>query len=273
MKKRFFRILSALLVLTALLPMTTARADVISEPNDSFVKRHEDECDYQQYRSYLVNSPEGYAALWDSPASSRQRETLANGRSVAGSWLYTDEKGETWLLVESAVNGSWKERGWIRLSECVPALDAVAFNERHFGEYTEYDGSFDEALSRLETVVVWTYPCSGVVAYKNLETRALLDGRSIHSCWRDPEGRVWGYSGYVRGDRNVWICLSDPTGTDIPANPDVLPRLETMYPPAEKVPSPRSGVTGTAIALVAGLAAVTAGLLWFFFARRKKSGK
>ncbi len=273
MKKRIFRVLSILLVLTALLP-TAARADVISEPDDDFVKRHEDECDYQQYRSYLVNSPEGYAALWESPESSRQRETLANGRSVAGNWLYTDGKGETWLLVENAVSGSWRERGWIRLSECVPALDAVAFEERHFGEYTEYDGSFDEALSRLETVVVWTYPCSGVMAYKRLETRAVLDGGSLHYCWRDPKGRVWGYSGYVRGDRNVWICLSDPTSTSIPADGSVLKRLETIYPPADEIPAPnKSGVTWTAAALVAGLAVVTAGLLWFFFARRKKSGK
>lgn len=272
MKKRIFRILSALLVLTALLP-TSARADVISEPDDNFVKRHESECDYQQYRSYQVNSPEGYAALWSSPESSRQRETLANGESIGGNWLYTDEKGETWLLVEGSVNGSWKERGWIRLSECVPAPDAIGFEERHFGEYTAYDGSFDEALSELETVVLWKYPCSGVVVNNRLDIRDLHFGENLQHCWRDPEGRVWGYVGYVVGYRNVWICLSDPANPSIPADESVLPRLETVYPPAEKLPAPKSGVTGTTVALVVGLAVVTAGLLWIFFGMRKKRRK
>lgn len=270
MKKRFFRILSVLLVLTALLPLSV-RADVISEPDDDFVQSHRDECRPQQYRTYVINSPEGYAALWESPVSSRQRETLANGEKVSGEWRYTGEDGETWLLIEGGVDGVWKERGWVKLSECIPALGAITFNERHGGEYTAYDGSFDEELAKHERIVVWTYPCSGVVAYKDLDVRAILDGAHL-SCWRDPEGRIWGYSGYVQGDRDVWICLSDPVSTDIPANPDVLPRLETIYPPIDKLPAPnRSGVTGTAVALVAGLSVVTVGLLWFFFARRKKS--
>ena len=64
------------LLLTLLLLGPTATADVLIEPSDDFYRTHAEECEYLD-RSYTANGKEGYVALYQSPKSSRQRETVA----------------------------------------------------------------------------------------------------------------------------------------------------------------------------------------------------
>ena len=108
------------LLLTLLLLGPTATADVLIEPSDDFYRTHAEECEYLD-RSYTANGKEGYVALYQSPKSSRQRETVGNGAVLRGRWIYRG----TWLAVEE--EDSEELRGWVELSECVPVADYLSF--------------------------------------------------------------------------------------------------------------------------------------------------
>ncbi len=284
-KKLLIALLSACLLSITVLPLT-AFADVITEPKDSFWSRHQDECDYC-YREYTANGENGYAILWESPGSLRQREVIVNGTNVQGSWHYTDAYGETWCAAWGG-EGLGDVRGWIKLSECITVPDYISFQEAYGQEFVEYDHAYDHAFDGLENIVAWKYPCSGVMVSDKIETQWFREYASLedvfHECWRDPQGRLWGYIGYLFGIRNRWVCLDDPANASLEADPSVLPDpsnafLEAdpsvlpqdivIYPPADELPPAHSGVTGLAVAAVLAVVAVTALLIWFLFARKK----
>lgn len=146
------------LLLTLLLLGPTATADVLIEPSDDFYRTHAEECEYLD-RSYTANGKEGYVALYQSPKSSRQRETVGNGAVLRGRWIYRG----TWLAVEE--EDSEELRGWVELSECVPVADYLSFEEVHGGEFVPYDRALDTNFADIENVVLWTYPGSGKIAW------------------------------------------------------------------------------------------------------------
>ncbi len=267
--KKLLVCLLALCVLTG-----SASADVLVELDDSFWRAHRDECDYL-YRAYTVNSPEGYAAIWESPKSSRQKETLPNGTKVSGIWHYTDGGGEVWCAVygEGWSDRGENVRGWIRTSECTPVPDYISCKETHGEEFVGYDRAYDHAFDALETFVLWTYPCSGVVSDEDMDAewyqRNETPANAFSTCWRDGEGRLWAFVAYCYGHRNAWVCLDDPANTELAADETLLPEV-TLYPPAEQVPAPNSsGVTALTIGAVAAVVVVTGGLLFVFFRKRK----
>lgn len=135
-----------------------ATADVLIEPSDDFYRTHAEECEYLD-RSYTANGKAGYVALYQSPKSSRQRETVGNGAVLRGRWIYRG----TWLAVEE--EDSEELRGWVELSECVPVADYLSFEEVHGGEFVPYDRALDTNFADIENVVLWTYPGSGKIAW------------------------------------------------------------------------------------------------------------
>jgi len=266
--KKLFLLLLALCLLTG-----SASADALVPLDDSFWETHLDACDYL-YRAYTVNSPEGYAAIWESPKSSRQRETVPNGAEVRGDWHYTDGSGEIWCAVyidERGYSGS-KIRGWVKTSECAPVLDYISFKEAHGEEFVGYDPAYDHVFDEIETFVLWTYPCSGKIHTGSLDADWYRDnttpGEAFDTCWRDGEGRLWAFVGYCYGHWNAWVCLDDPANTELAAGEDPLPEV-TIYPAAKRVPPPNSGVTALTIGAVAAVVVVTGGLLFVFFRKRR----
>ncbi len=270
--KKLLVCLLALCVLTG-----SASADVLIEIDDSFWKAHQDECDYF-YRTYTVNSPEGYAAIWESPKSSQQKETVPNGTEVGGIWHYTDGSGEVWCAVYGSGRSDRGEnvRGWVKTSECTPVPDHISFEEAHGQEFVGFDHAYDHAFEEIDTFVLWTYPCSGVVHTERLGAEWYRDNttpaEAFDTCWRDGEGRLWAFVAYCYGHRNAWVCLDDPAGTELAADETLLPEV-TVYPPAEQVPPPSGGVTALTIGAVAAVVAVTGGLLFVFFRRKKAPGE
>lgn len=275
MKKVLLCLLTACLLSQGLMP-ARARADVLIELNDSFWKSKQDDCDYV-YRSYTVNSPEGYAALWESPVSSRQREVLTNGTSVWGNWHYTDENGETWCAVpgEGMSAAGENVRGWIKTSECLVTPDHISFQEAHGQEFIEYDPAYDDAFDGVDTVVLWTYPGSGVIEAEGIEADWFRQyGKTgFKACWRDGQERLWAFVGYCYGIRNTWICLDDPANGELETEgaADILPQDAVIYPPTAEPPAVDNGVTGYVIGGVLAVIAVTALLLWIFFVRKRRS--
>lgn len=272
-RKTVLFILAACLLWAGITP-TKLRADVLIEIDDSFYRTHQKDCDYF-YRSYTVNAPEGYAAVWESPLSSRQREILANGISVSGNWHYTDDKGETWCAVMTGkMNNQGYEtiRGWMKTSDCLAKADYISFREAHGEEFVKYDQAYGKALAEAETVVLWKYPCSGEISADEIDA-GWFEGWTFDDCWQDPQGRMWAFVGYCYGIRNTWICLDDPSDTELGAEKNVLPQRSVIYPAAEHLPGAKSGVTGLTIGAVLGVTAATGLLLWAFFVRKRRAGR
>lgn len=277
MKKRWICLLSLCLLCVYLFPIT-AHGDVIVGLDDSFWTKNEDLCDYF-YRAYTVNGAEGYGILWESPISSRQREVVANGATVSGDWHYTDDNGETWLAVSEAGPGlSDTVRGWIKTSECLPVPDYISFREEYGEEFVGYDTSYDHAFDGLDQVALWKYPCSGESDPSMVDAdwfQQIEDlGKTLSTCWRDPQGRLWSFVGYCYGIRNTWVCLDDPANVQpgtasLEAGESLLPQDATVYPPAETLPSPDGGVTLLTIVAVLAVVAVTAVLLWILFLKKR----
>lgn len=275
MRKFFVGLLSACLLSVICLPVAV-RADVLLEVNDGFWKKHHKECDYY-FRRYTVNGTEGYAVLWESPVSSRQEEVLANGTEIWSNWHYTDARGETWCTVQTGeINNQGYEEvsGWIKTSECLAVPDYISFREAHEQEFVEYDPAYDGAFDGLETVTLWEYPCSGTVAAEGVGAEWFRENttpaQTFSVCWRDPQGRMWGYVSYCYGIRNTWVCLDDPSSAGLETDDSVLPRDAVIYPPADQLPPARSGASGLAAGGVLAVTAVTAALIWFFFFRKKE---
>lgn len=257
-----------LCLFTAALLATTAFADILIELNDSFWWSHRDDC-VNRSRVYTVNSPEGWAALWESPVSSKQTETLLNGTALDGNWHYTDEKGEIWFAVENVVNEDLDVplRGWCRAADCLATPDAVSFEEAHGAEFEGWDQAYDHIFDEAEEIVVWTYPGSGEVkgelwapAY---EPEWLRDEFNI--CWRDPQGRMWAYLERILAHRDAWICLDALGSAELAKDETILSDTGQVYPAAERIPQPASGSDGLTIAAIAAIVAVTLLLLFLFF--------
>lgn len=268
--KMFLCLLFVFLLTLGLVP-AKVHADVLTEVDDGFWRNHQSECDYL-YRTYTVNGDQGYAILWASPVSSRQREVLINGTSIYSNWHYTDSNGETWCAVSTGEmsQGYEKIRGWIKTADCLVNPDYISFREAHEEEFVEYDPAYDNALEGLETVVFWTYPCSGKVKTDHMDAGGLRDGRAFDTCWKDSKGRMWAFVSYCYGVRNSWICLDDPANPELEADESVIPRDAVVYPAADNLPDAKSGVTGLTIAAVLSVVAVTLVLLWFFFVRKRR---
>lgn len=272
-KKLVICLLSVFLLSLGLAP-AKVYADVLIEVDDSFWRAHQKDCDYFS-RSYMVNGDQGYAILWESPVSSRQKEVMSNGTAVHGNWHYTDGGGEIWCAVATGeINSHGYEtiKGWIKTSDCLVNPDYISFAETHKEEFVEYDPAYDNALEGLETVVLWTYPCSGKVRTERMDAAGLQDRRVFDICWKDPQGRMWAFVGCCYGVRNTWICLDDPANPELEADAGVVPQDAVVYPAADHLPSVKNGVTGLTVAAVLSVVAVTSVLLWVFFVRKRRKG-
>lgn len=89
----------------------------------------------------------------------------------------------------------------------------------------------------------------------------------ISQIFVDENGLTWGYVSYMYGRLNAWFCLDEPDGTDFPVR-----EVST----AELIPArtPVLPVRGyTPYILVAAVMAVTGGLLFFFYGKRRKTTK
>ena len=80
------RILCALLAAAMLLLPCMALADVILEPEDSFYKRHSDQCAYQAGRTYIAEGEGGSAPVYKAPDKGEIRR-IDNGNETVCQWL------------------------------------------------------------------------------------------------------------------------------------------------------------------------------------------
>ncbi len=281
MKKTFkagLVVLVCVMILSFVLPIS---ADVIVEPKDDFFEEHIDECVYNNFRQYVVNTDKGYAYLYVNPESSSTVKGYSNGEIVRISWLYTDKSGEIWGVLSY-------ETGWFRISDLTVVYDGYSFIEDHGNEFEEYaKGSYSIVASEEDPVIVWQYPGKKLnhsYTYGDMED-------FISKTYTDNEGTVWGYISYLEGSRNVWVCLSDNKGSIIEDDEETVDlkadqkttvivngeaiELKKAPVPQDKIPV-SDGISKTLIivgSLVAGVVIITAVLIIVYAKKGEKKGK
>ena len=264
--KRMFCLLLALLTLSAL--TAPAYADVMWEPDNSFYRKHQDECTYID-RSFYANGPKGFVTLYSAPGGG-----IAAGQYQNGFTLHVYHQYQDWGCV-TVFGDEGQTDGWVPLSDLVLVYDYRCFEEEYADRIAPYSGQFADYAGDAEAVNFYEYPGAPEIrqswetggqwhVLENLTGTA--DSPSyISSVFVDEDGRTWGYVSYMYGHLNSWFCLDQPDGTDFPVrevrSPDLIPAQTPVLPATGYVP----------YLLVAAAVLATAGLLAFFYGKKKKT--
>ena len=230
-------------------------ADVIFEPDNDFYGRHSDECTY--FDRTCIAGADTY--LWNAPNLAAGDRRAQEGEDIYISFVYTDKDGLEWGLAEDRDK-------WILMADLYLEYGSPEFMEEYSDEI--YEGE-PYLLSEGTGFVSWSYPESGVI---DSSYASVMDDYEITTFHKDPDGRLWGYSEYMYGTRDVWICLSDMNNTQIPR------RTEHELIPAQKADASQIADVKESgrfsilflvipVIVIAGLAGF---LIWWFWIRKKK---
>lgn len=264
---------SSFMTLAMLLALSApAYADVMWEPNSNyFYDTHRDQCEYEN-RGYYANGKEGFITLWDAPDGGMVRAQFQNGEQMWVYYIYRDR----WALTAFWTDGK-ETSGWVPLADLSLVYDFISFQEEYADQIRPYNGEFADYAGDVAEVNFYSYPGSKGISMTwetggswhvldNLTGTAENDSY-ISQIFVDENGRTWGYVSYMYGRLNAWFCLDEPDGTDFPVREVSTAELI----PARTPVLPAKGYTP--YILVAGVAAVTGGLLFFFYGKRRKTTK
>lgn len=257
--------------LTLCLLCGTALADVLWEPESSFYQRNQDACVLEQ-RAYYTNSPEGCVTLWDAPGGNALA-VLPNGETLHVYYRYQESGGDwgvaeisTELLKAAALTVSglggdrWVEV-WVPMEDMTLKYDHQSFLEDHADSVRDESRTVD--LSGLN-YCVYPYP-GGALSYQRESGEAELQV-TLSPLYTDEAGREWGCCGYLYGDRDLWLCVSDLENPELPVE-DHEPEL---YPAAEITPELPASTGSVSLWLTGSAVAVLCGVTAFLILRMKK---
>lgn len=270
-KKHVLKGLGGMFIIFLLCLMTgqLSYADLIFEPEDAFYSSHKAKCDYIP-RAYTANGAEGSVILWKSPESHKKISALKNGKEFYVSYLYTDKSDTVWGYAEIYKDASSAPKkqcsGWLKIKDLKIVYDAIEFYKEHKDELKDYKGELDGYTSD-SPIQIWTFPGSGKT-YGQIDK--LDEMHRIVCTYQDAEDRLWGYYAYTAADNwkteftnrsSRWICISDPTNTDIPAiqyeQPTTIPASEANVFASSKSDSNMFLLIGIAV----GLLVIVTGIL------------
>jgi len=265
-----------LAVLVMLVLEAAALADVIWEPNNKFYEAHRDQCEHQE-RSYYANGPDGFVTLWDAPNGSTAAAQYENGTALRVYWTYRD-----WGCVSVWRDGA-EVSGWTPMKHLYLIYDYLSFQEEYGESFQPYDGQFADYDGPVEGIELYEYPGYGWPKLCLTDSqqdfldamRGTADTRSCFTqTYQDPNGDLWGFAGYLYGERNFWVCLNNPTGE---GRMNCMPEeyvVENLIETGEVVP-PQTPVLPTVsylpYFLAAGTVGVTAVLLVLMKRRKPKN--
>ncbi|MBQ9924924.1 MAG: hypothetical protein IJO51_02770 [Clostridia bacterium] len=262
------------LLIIAMLAALTAPvyADVLWEPDNAFHRNHRDECEVLD-RRYLVNSPEGFVTVWDSPNGSLVQGQFENGTKLHVYYLY-----ENWGII-TWYGEDYNVEGWVDMDEMTLLYDHTAFAEDYKDQIKPYNGEFADYKGTDKVFNFYEYPGAPEISHWLKATTKMVpeltgiydDGESvIQSVFVDENGLTWGYLGYYYGRLNAWFCLDDPDGVNDEKQTD-FPLREVEYENLYAAKAPvMPGKAYLPYGLVGGIVAATGGLLTLFFKKKKR---
>ena len=267
------KLLACALTLLMLVSLTVpAFADIMWEPSDNpFYDDHRSECQYEN-RGYYANGQNGFVTLVSAPGASMVKGQYENGEVLWVGYTY----GGDWALVER-----WEDNkdfsGWVLMSDLTLIYDYLCFEEEYGDRITDYTGEFADYNGDAEVINFYEYPGAAEVDQSfevsnnwggdilgNLTGNG--ENRSyISKIFVDEDGLTWGFITYMYGYRNAWFCLDEPDGENFTVREvsadELTPAQEPVLPTASYVP----------YILVAAVVGATAGILVFFYGKKKKS--
>lgn len=279
--KKIGSLLFALTLVTAL--TVPALADVIWEPENSFFKAHQAECDYIYDHQYEAQTN---AKVCADPEKQTAVGTVPVGDTRGVQWIWTDAAGEAWGF-------SNRDEGWLRLSDFRRLYTESVFFAERAGELADESGALPFSAER--AFWSYTFPGSGTttgVRFGGRDSIGVDDPNFRYDkTYTDEAGRRWGMASYS-GRYHFWVCLSDPyddalprtapkyadepapTPTDpvLPTPVEPTPTEEPSGADAPDVPAAPAAEQGAPVGLIAGLvaAAVAASGALLVILRRKK---
>ncbi len=282
-------VLVLMLMLSALvLPVS---ADVIYEPMCDFYEAHRDECEYRDYRQYVVNTDVGHAYSYVDPEVKTGTVGVRNGEVLAIEWVYRDKSGTEWGAY--FFEGSYDEIQWILMSDLTVVYDRYSFMEEHKDEIKDYEkwGEIQEYdVSDGRKITAWQYPGGG----RTTELHG-SDGKvyfRVEKTYTDEEGNEWGSISVFGFQGKIgWVCLSDLYGENVKPMPDTdeeRPESASIVTvngtdislKAEPTPADEIKIDGvsektleTVGALVGGVMLVTALAIGVIFGRKKPTSE
>lgn len=253
MKKRCFIFLLLAVSFMLMFPLA-AHADVLIEPNNDFYTRHSGEC-VSLNRSFYVNGESGFVSFKKQPGSNDETARLENGDVINIMFTYS-HNSEAWGVAE-IYNTEDEPNGWVPMNQLLLKYDYISFAEDYQSEFYSYTGGYD-MLYEARDIVLWTWPGSGETAWilENQWRNSEADANFFMAshAYMDEEGREWGFFGYIYGSKNSWICLSDPTNTDIsafnPATPPELWQPDNTTAPSNGLPAPVLAIILVAVLVI-----------------------
>lgn len=197
-------IIAFVAVWASLLCSFVAYADAIIADNE-FYNRNRSEAIYLG-RSFVANGVDGFVSVEEEPGSGRDVAKLQNGE-VAYLWYSCLFNGDYWGL-------SFEYSGWVKTDEMLVLYDYVAFEEEHFEEFYAYAGDC-AAIRETRSAIAWPWPGAekALWTYEDLDT----DSFRVVQAYMDELGREWGFVAQLYSSSNVWVCLSEPLNSSIPA--------------------------------------------------------
>ncbi|MCL1914606.1 MAG: hypothetical protein FWG10_12220 [Eubacteriaceae bacterium] len=250
MKKTILAILFVVWFMGLLHP-AAIRADVLFEPDNSFYSRNAKDC-VSLNRSYYANGSEGYIILLNEPKGNHDVAILTNGKSIYIMFTYVSN-GKLWGITEFYDDSGRTLSGWVLMSELYAKYDYIEFEHEYGSQFYAYVGE-----GAVGEIVLWTWPGSGDV--RRVFNTANNGNSPLvpYQVYKDPDGREWGFIGYLYGSHNVWFCLSDPSNQNLPAfHPAPEPALVAAASEGS-LPKLRSGFSATILVIVLVVAVVSA---------------
>lgn len=249
-----------------------ARADVLWEPyEDKFFERHRDEMTLVA-RGFLADGEEGCVSLRETPGGRKEAARYENGTKL---WVYYVYRDYGLITVwEETESGFEETYGWVPLSDLTLVYDHISFQEEYKDQIRPYRDELLDYDGDLSLVNYYEYPgapeiktasqpqASFAEEFRNALVGTATDKSAVSQVFTDEEGRTWGYVGYLYGRVEGWFCLDEPGGTDFPVRQ--VPEVEYV-PPQTAAPAPDY----LPYILVGGVLAVTAGLLYWFYGRKR----
>lgn len=249
--KRTLCLILALSLVLALAPAVFA--DVIIEPEDSFYRDHQAQCQYIS-RVYYADGPDNAAVVYRSPESAAVVERVENGETLWISYRYTAADGIDWGYCEDYEEG-WS--GWVPMDYLLLKYDSISFREEFAGRITEQAGE----VNAEGDVHFWDYPGSSDCTAVQTSPDYLPEYQRVFT---DDAGRKWGHVGYYMGIRDVWVCLDAPTADHDTLYAEKPPQQVThpvSYGAREEIKPAGPGM-GLVLAAVCAVAAASGGFLW-----------
>ncbi len=218
MKKSIVGFFSILLVLL-LTGTSVAKADVLWEPSENFFD--ENNCVYTvEQRAYMINSPNGFVNIYNSPDSAFTKGQLKNGETFYVYYKGT-YKDKLWGLNTS--------EEYIPLEYAVVVYDHISFREEYKDSITNVR---DEKIELKKGYLRWSYPGSVNCDEMPINVESAYPSYSF----TDEQGLKWLFFGYVNGIRNFWICIDDPENDKLPVRDVGGPNMfEAVEPTQDQI--------------------------------------